>query len=329
MGLFLGFVIAIMVMVQPKQVVLAVDGKEKTWTTRQYLTPMFLKKVSGKYGFDVGKLEYVKGNKFLSNGTKVVVNTEKELKVVFKGKERVYKTYKNRLDEFLKAINEKENKDGTKGSILSLDYKGKEKEVELKGLKELKLVEYKEEKTQKESIDKLKVKYEDSGSLDKGTTKVKSKGKNGKYLDEVTKIYVDGKLQETKTKKLKTLVKRQDKVVLRGTKEPAVKYQGGTTVKSSTKATSGQYSLATFMQMGVVNWGGYKYTYYSQSVLPGGGLNIPGRHVSAAGYVCDKDGYIVLASSAPKGTVFPTPFGASGKVYDRGVSGNHLDVYIR
>lgn len=89
------------------------------------------------------------------------------------------------------------------------------------------------------------------------------------------------------------------------------------------------YSLSDFLFSGVVNWGGYKFTFYSQQVLPGGGLAIPGRHVNAAGYVSDSDGYIVLAGSAPKGTVYDTPFGYQGKIYDRGTVGNHLDVYIR
>ena len=83
------------------------------------------------------------------------------------------------------------------------------------------------------------------------------------------------------------------------------------------------------MFSGVINWQGLKFTYYSQSVLPGGGLQIPGRHVNKDGYVSDGDGYIVLAGSAPKGTVYDTPFGYQGKIYDRGTFGNHLDVYIR
>ena len=94
-------------------------------------------------------------------------------------------------------------------------------------------------------------------------------------------------------------------------------------------STEKLYSLPDFMFRGVVYWSGYKFTYYSQSVLPGGGLSIPGRHVNADGYVADGDGYIVLAGSAPIGTVYDTPFGYKGKIYDRGTSGNHLDVYIR
>ncbi|PWD51530.1 hypothetical protein C8046_13560 [Serinibacter arcticus] len=89
------------------------------------------------------------------------------------------------------------------------------------------------------------------------------------------------------------------------------------------------YTLRQFMSAGVVNWGGYRFTYYSQSVLPGGGLAIPGRHINADGYVADADGYIVLANSSAKGTIIDTPFGYQGKVYDRGTVGNHYDVYTQ
>jgi len=94
-------------------------------------------------------------------------------------------------------------------------------------------------------------------------------------------------------------------------------------------STEARYTLAQFISSGVVNWGGYRFTYYSQRVLPGTGLAIPGRHVNAGGFVSDGEGYIVLAGSAPKGTVYETPFGYQGKVYDRGTVGKHLDVYVR
>ena len=85
-------------------------------------------------------------------------------------------------------------------------------------------------------------------------------------------------------------------------------------------------SYYDFLTAGVVYHNGNKYTYYSQSVLPGGGLNIPGRHVDG-GFVKDGDGYICIANSAPNGTVVDTPWGP-GKVYDKGTSGNHMDVYV-
>ena len=74
---------------------------------------------------------------------------------------------------------------------------------------------------------------------------------------------------------------------------------------------------------------GYQETWYSQKVLPGGGLNIPGRHVDANGFVCDGDGYIVIASPNlsvyPKGSIIQTTCGV-GKIYDSCPEGN-VDVY--
>lgn len=97
---------------------------------------------------------------------------------------------------------------------------------------------------------------------------------------------------------------------------------------SKTKSPS-LYNLRYLRYHGIVNWNGYKYTYYSQRVLQGQGLKIPGRHINSGGYVADKDGYIVIANDRPKGTVLPTPFGYKGKVYDRGTYGNHIDVYTK
>lgn len=80
---------------------------------------------------------------------------------------------------------------------------------------------------------------------------------------------------------------------------------------------------------GVINWGGYRWTWYSERVLPGGGLAIPGRHTDAAGYVRDADSYLCLASGElAKGTIVDTPFGSAGKVYDYCGTPGTLDVYV-
>lgn len=94
------------------------------------------------------------------------------------------------------------------------------------------------------------------------------------------------------------------------------------------KAVSSGYSgsYKDFLRAGVVYSNGNKFTYYSQRVLPGGGLKIPGRHTEG-GFVKDADGYIVVANSKANGTVVDTPFGA-GKVYDKGTSNNHYDIYV-
>ncbi|QTU82637.1 hypothetical protein J7S27_04900 [Carnobacteriaceae bacterium zg-C25] len=113
---------------------------------------------------------------------------------------------------------------------------------------------------------------------------------------------------------------------------PGVTVQNSAVVQPTTSdsvMTPVLVTLADFKVKGVVFHGAIKFTYYSELVLPGGNLKIPGRHVNANGYVVDGDGYIVLANDAPIGTVIDTPFGAKGKVYDRGTFGNQYDVYIR
>lgn len=88
-------------------------------------------------------------------------------------------------------------------------------------------------------------------------------------------------------------------------------------------------SAAEFQWLGVVEEGGVRYTWYSQNVLQGGGLdelNANGRHVED-GYVMDADGYIAVASSDYEiGTVLDTPFGAA-RVYDTGCASGTVDVY--
>lgn len=93
-----------------------------------------------------------------------------------------------------------------------------------------------------------------------------------------------------------------------------------------------QYSPDEFRHSGVISWGGYQWTYYSELILPGNGLNIPSRHTTEDGYVCDSDGYVVLAADLnmlPRYSVVDTPFGRKGKVYDTGCAYGVLDVYVR
>ena len=83
---------------------------------------------------------------------------------------------------------------------------------------------------------------------------------------------------------------------------------------------------------GVNYFNGNRETWYSQRVLPGYGLNIPGRHVDPSdGTVRDGDGYICVASdNYPKGTLIETSLGM-GKVYDAvggDPTGNTVDIYV-
>ncbi len=80
---------------------------------------------------------------------------------------------------------------------------------------------------------------------------------------------------------------------------------------------------------GVVYYNGHRETYYSQQVLPGGGLNIPGRYVAEDGTIRDENGYICVAadpSYLSYGSTVETSLG-TGKVYDSGCDYGTIDIY--
>lgn len=129
-----------------------------------------------------------------------------------------------------------------------------------------------------------------------------------------TIVYVDGQYEEVTTPIIVPEVK--------------VENEDTTVVKEDFNCSCAYYTPDQLRTMGVINWNGWKWTWYSQRILPGGGLVIPGRHVDENGYVCDENDYICLAaSSLSKGTVVDTPFGKMGKVYDTGCAYDVLDVY--
>ena len=104
---------------------------------------------------------------------------------------------------------------------------------------------------------------------------------------------------------------------------------GGSNKNSSSSKPNYPYASggALTPEKGVVYFDGHRETYYSQRVLPGGGLQIPGRHVAADGTIRDKDNYICVASSdLPWGTVVNTSLGP-GKVYDSGCASGTIDIY--
>ena len=81
---------------------------------------------------------------------------------------------------------------------------------------------------------------------------------------------------------------------------------------------------------GVVYFNGHRETWYSEKVLPGGGLNIPGRHVANDGTIRDSDGYICVASDLsylPRYSTILTSLGPA-KVYDTGCSYGTIDIYV-
>lgn len=81
---------------------------------------------------------------------------------------------------------------------------------------------------------------------------------------------------------------------------------------------------------GAIYFNGHKETYYSQRVLPGASLQIPGRHVADDGTIRDADGYICVAANTAymsKGTILITSLGPA-KVYDSGCAVGVIDIYV-
>ena len=111
--------------------------------------------------------------------------------------------------------------------------------------------------------------------------------------------------------------------------EPATTYEE-INKEETTYYTTPEITAADMQNLGIVSWGGYRFTWYSEKALPGYDLPIPGRHVDENGYVCDENNYICLASdSLSKGTVVATPLGKEGKIYDCGTGCDDiLDIYV-
>lgn len=81
---------------------------------------------------------------------------------------------------------------------------------------------------------------------------------------------------------------------------------------------------------GAQYFNGHKETYYSQKVLPGNSLRIPGRHVADDGTIRDADGFICVAANPSfmsYGSILITSLGPA-KVYDSGCSHGIIDLYV-
>ena len=98
---------------------------------------------------------------------------------------------------------------------------------------------------------------------------------------------------------------------------------------SEEQATGAYYTNDELLFQGEIYDGDTRYTYYSESVLPGGGLDIPGRHVED-GYVMDENGNVCVAScDFEPGTQLEVPFGnGTAVVYDECEISGTVDIYV-
>ncbi len=181
----------------------------------------------------------------------------------------------------------------------------------------------------KEKIAYKTVKNNDA-SMDQGTEKVLTNGANGEDAVSYEIKYVNGKAESKTELSRKTIKEPVNKVVAVGTREKAksVDVNDSITLQYSASYNVSSNPLNSFK--GVVYYNGHRETYYSQKVLPGNGLKIPGRHVADDGTIRDGDGYICVAANTSymkKGTVLMTSLGPA-KVYDCGCAYGTIDVYV-
>ena len=96
-------------------------------------------------------------------------------------------------------------------------------------------------------------------------------------------------------------------------------------------SSDGYITTDEFIDCGIINYNDNIFTYYSENVLPGNGLDIPGRYTDDEGYVCDEDNYVVLATPDediyPRYSTIELPTGRIGKFYDYCPEGS-IDVYV-
>lgn len=152
----------------------------------------------------------------------------------------------------------------------------------------------------------------------------------------VVEVKAKAKVPSTKKNKKVTTTRSTTTTSTNTTKKSTTTQKKKTTAtkkKTTTTTTAARsnatYSARQFKRLGVVRWGGRRWTWYSERVLPGRGLRIPGRHKDSNGYICDENGYICLAScDLAKGTIISTPFGKKGKVYDYCSISGTVDVYV-
>lgn len=152
----------------------------------------------------------------------------------------------------------------------------------------------------------------------------KHNAENGEIVQTLIENINDVKTNlDDEVKKLNDEIKRVDEAKKKKKEEQQAQAVAYT---ASVSYDGGSGYNHPFRSQGTTNDGNYDYTWYSQRVLPGGGLNIPGRHVDEDGFVRDENGNLCIAArDLDKGTEVDTPFGKA-VVYDYCPNGN-LDIY--
>ncbi len=190
-----------------KTVTVKADGKE----TEVKLTKGTAADAAEKAGIKLGKNDKLSVDEetALTDKMEIEVIRGISISVTVKGEKKNYVTTKKTVEEALKELNIKFDKD---------DIIEPEKNTEIKkGLEiTVKKVEVKTETEEKVIYCSEKKEY--SSSMNKGTSKVKQNGVNGKKEVTMENTYVDGELTESKVIEEKVIAQPVDKIVVYGTK---------------------------------------------------------------------------------------------------------------
>ncbi len=151
----------------------------------------------------------------------------------------------------------------------------------------------------------------------------------GKYMKEIreTTALKKQKKQEKKIKAAQRDEKARRKAEKKLEEEASKHSYKGVQMQYSKRYNITKEPLTPIR--GTKQFNGSKETWYSELVLDGGGLEIPGRHVAEDGTIRDKDGYICVAAHKgyrKYGTKLMTSRGPA-RVYDTGCAYGTIDVY--
>ncbi len=170
----------------------------------------------------------------------------------------------------------------------------------------------------------------DSEQLDEFAALIKANEENKEQLDEKIEELSDLlDEEEALQEELKATIsdKEEELAEAKAAEAAAAAAARARALLAASSGSGSDSDTVLTRRNGVVYYNGHRETWYSQKVLPGGGLSIPGRHVADDGTVRDGDGYICVASSDLKqGTVVETTLGTA-KVYDSGCSEGTVDIY--
>ncbi len=159
-----------------------------------------------------------------------------------------------------------------------------------------------------------------------------AKSHSGVHTTKMTAIKVENDVQaEIEAKKEAEAKKQAEESAAKKAKAKRATQKSAKSEKPQSESVQANVSNSSGSGLtrsgGVYYYNGHKETWYSERVLPGGALDIPGRCTDDSGLVRDEEGYICVASpDYPKGTVVETSLG-TGKVYDSGCASGVIDIY--